>query len=356
MNQETRRAFKLLNQRPIAYYPIYRVITGSTSAGVLLSQLMYWFSKMDDREFYKTDGEIMDETHLTEKELRNAKKTLKYSGFVRIYPKCVNGSPPKTHYFIDIDVLVSCVSKNKIAAGIEEMKDKEAEERRAKKSKTPIGRTSNKNDQRAKSKMTKGRKANSPKGENSIYTVDYNSRLQQETGDPVPFSESDLNDFDEQAERLKESDKFIQQQKELAKKEKSSAKKEKKSLREIEEVVLDFLRGEGMEEWKYAMGTFKGTLQQAETEVGMCLANMEKREQNYRLQKTYDMPITVISELRMWYGVQWVQERGKNSLNQNSTKNANSKTSRNAKTPIVNMETVVTALELLEREDELYGG
>ncbi len=33
-----------LNQRPIAYYPIYVNITGSICAAIALSQLMYWFS------------------------------------------------------------------------------------------------------------------------------------------------------------------------------------------------------------------------------------------------------------------------------------------------------------------------
>jgi len=66
---------KELNQRPISYYPIYRKLTGSTTAGLLLSQLMYWFSKKE--KFYKIDSEIMEETLLTKKELENAKKIIK---------------------------------------------------------------------------------------------------------------------------------------------------------------------------------------------------------------------------------------------------------------------------------------
>jgi hypothetical protein len=56
---------KILNQKPIAYYPIYRQITGSTTAGILLSQLMYWFSVKD--KFYKTDADIIEETMLTKR-------------------------------------------------------------------------------------------------------------------------------------------------------------------------------------------------------------------------------------------------------------------------------------------------
>jgi len=87
---------KLLNQKPIAYYPIYRQITGSTTAGILLSQLMYWFSKKD--KFYKTDKEIREETLLTEKELKSAKSKLKKLSFIEITRE---GIPAKTYYQIN---------------------------------------------------------------------------------------------------------------------------------------------------------------------------------------------------------------------------------------------------------------
>jgi hypothetical protein len=89
-------ALRELNQRPIAYYPIYRKITGSTTGGILLSQLMYWFAKKD--KIFKTDIEIMDETFLTKKELENAKKLIKNLSFVRV---SVEGVPAKTYYEID---------------------------------------------------------------------------------------------------------------------------------------------------------------------------------------------------------------------------------------------------------------
>jgi len=87
---------KILNQRPIAYYPIYREITGSTTAGILLSQLMYWFSKKD--KFHKVDQEIQEETLLTKKELENAKKKLKDLVFITITRE---GIPAKTYYEIN---------------------------------------------------------------------------------------------------------------------------------------------------------------------------------------------------------------------------------------------------------------
>lgn len=89
---------KLLNQRPIAYYPIYREITGSTTAGILLSQLICWFSKKD--KFYKTDKEIIEETMLTKKELEAAKKKIKKLSFIKVTRE---GIPAKTYYKIDWD-------------------------------------------------------------------------------------------------------------------------------------------------------------------------------------------------------------------------------------------------------------
>jgi hypothetical protein len=85
-----------LHQRPIAYYPLYRRITGSTAAAVALSQIMYWASKAD--VFYKTDADLLDETQLTVNELRSAKRKIKALDFISI---TVQGVPAKTVYRID---------------------------------------------------------------------------------------------------------------------------------------------------------------------------------------------------------------------------------------------------------------
>ena len=93
-----------LNQRPIAVYPIYIKITGSVNAGLLLSQLMYWYGAMNGRIFYKTDAEIMEETCLSESELRTAKNKLKSMSFIEIKAK---GVPAKTYYSINAEKLIS---------------------------------------------------------------------------------------------------------------------------------------------------------------------------------------------------------------------------------------------------------
>jgi hypothetical protein len=41
MKEESIKAMlRAINQRPIAYYPVYRDVTGSTTAAILLSQVL----------------------------------------------------------------------------------------------------------------------------------------------------------------------------------------------------------------------------------------------------------------------------------------------------------------------------
>lgn len=85
-----------LNQRPIAYYPVYRDITKSSLSAILLSQLMYWFSKKN--KFYKEDLDIREETRLTENEFRGAKNKIKNLSFIKVTRE---GIPGRTYYEID---------------------------------------------------------------------------------------------------------------------------------------------------------------------------------------------------------------------------------------------------------------
>lgn len=99
-----KETLKLLNQRPIAYYPVYRDVTGSTTAGILLSQLMYWFSKKD--KIHKLDADILTETLLTENELRSAKNKIKKTDFITVTRE---GIPAKTYYEIDWEKYQTCL-------------------------------------------------------------------------------------------------------------------------------------------------------------------------------------------------------------------------------------------------------
>jgi hypothetical protein len=107
-NISTKILARAYRQRPIVYLPIYRQITGSTTAGIMLSQLMYWHDKMGGKEFWKTDEEIRNETGLTIKELKLAKKRIKSLSFISIERK---GVPCRTFYTIDEDGMNDCVIK-----------------------------------------------------------------------------------------------------------------------------------------------------------------------------------------------------------------------------------------------------
>ena len=97
-----------LNQRPIAVYPVYIKLTGSVNAGLLLSQIMYWYGAVNGRTFYKSDAEIMEETMLSVNELRHAKARLKQMSFIKI---TLHGVPAKTHYTIDDKLLFSQINE-----------------------------------------------------------------------------------------------------------------------------------------------------------------------------------------------------------------------------------------------------
>lgn len=99
--------FLALNQKPIAYYPIYRQLAKSTTGGILLSQIMYWSSAMKGEEFYKTDKDLMQETGLSTDELRLAKSNLKKLSFVSLKLK---GIPAKTFWNIDYDLLFQSIN------------------------------------------------------------------------------------------------------------------------------------------------------------------------------------------------------------------------------------------------------
>ena len=96
----------LCNYKPILYYPIYREITGSITAGILLSQLIYWFNVKF--KFFKTDKELREEIGLSENEFRSAKKKIKNLDFISVKKE---GLPAKTWYEIDWEKYQSCLVK-----------------------------------------------------------------------------------------------------------------------------------------------------------------------------------------------------------------------------------------------------
>jgi len=107
MNDQTSALLRAYSEHPIAYFPVYAKITGSITAGVLLSQILYWWHKMDEREFYKTDQDFADELVMGFYEVRGAKKKLIEVGLITVEGK---GPLKKTHYTVHEDRLVELIA------------------------------------------------------------------------------------------------------------------------------------------------------------------------------------------------------------------------------------------------------
>src|SRR3712207_2309511 len=80
VNQPLKHAIEtLLTDRPVAYHPIITRVVGSATAGIFLSQLLYWTPRTQDPEgwVYKTQEDILEETGLTRSEQETARRVLR---------------------------------------------------------------------------------------------------------------------------------------------------------------------------------------------------------------------------------------------------------------------------------------
>ena len=125
---------KGLSIRPVSYYKVYKEVAGSTVAGIMLSQLIYWFTATNKDVIWKIDEDWIDELDLSEGEIRSGKSKLKLLNFLEI--KAV-GSPAKTHYKIDWDLLAVAVENGTISMAKKkeqrEVKKREKADKRASK-------------------------------------------------------------------------------------------------------------------------------------------------------------------------------------------------------------------------------
>jgi len=83
--------------RPIAYNPVFKRITGSTVAGIFLSQGWYWSKRHleNDGWFYKSQKEWEEETGLTRSEQETARKHCLRVGVIQ---EKLKGVPATMHY------------------------------------------------------------------------------------------------------------------------------------------------------------------------------------------------------------------------------------------------------------------
>lgn len=98
--------FDALSDKPIAFHPIFARISGGATAGLLLSQLVFWDKVSNGQEFYKTVDKITEETTLTRWEQETAIKDLKFRKFITVELK---GIPAKRHFKINKSAIIEAI-------------------------------------------------------------------------------------------------------------------------------------------------------------------------------------------------------------------------------------------------------
>lgn len=104
---------RLTGQANVLTIPVLFIdFAGSLDAALLLSQILYWSDRTEDREgwFYKTYGQWKDELRLTEYEVRKAARHLVDLGAIEVEVRRAAGSPT-VHYRISDNFSVSILKK-----------------------------------------------------------------------------------------------------------------------------------------------------------------------------------------------------------------------------------------------------
>ena len=91
--------------KPIAFHRIFVTITGSVTAALMLSQLVYWTPRTDedaDGWIYKTRNDWFEEIGLSRDEQETARKVLRKKGLI---DEQLKGVPAKLYYRVNLDAL-----------------------------------------------------------------------------------------------------------------------------------------------------------------------------------------------------------------------------------------------------------
>ena len=83
---------------------------GSIEGAILLNQMLYWSSRTEDGEFWKTYEQWREETSLSQYQVRKYVKQFQDMGFLEVSFKKENGTPV-LHYKLDIDKLLHKISE-----------------------------------------------------------------------------------------------------------------------------------------------------------------------------------------------------------------------------------------------------
>lgn len=99
-----------LLERPIAFHRIFAKLTGSVTAGIMLSQAYYWSKnetvKQRDGWFYKGRAEWTAETTLTRYEQESARAKLRKAGF---WFEDIRDHPARLYFKVDMNLLAEAV-------------------------------------------------------------------------------------------------------------------------------------------------------------------------------------------------------------------------------------------------------
>ncbi len=100
----------LLHDRPIAYHAALARTLGSATAGIFLSQLLYWTprSQSNDGWIWKTQDQIYEETALTRWEQETARKTLRRVGVIE---ERRAGVPARLYFQVQMSILTRLLAE-----------------------------------------------------------------------------------------------------------------------------------------------------------------------------------------------------------------------------------------------------
>jgi len=101
---------RVLSTRPIAFNPDLARSLGSAKAGLLLSQLLFWWEKgRNPNWIYKTIDEMEEETTLSRCEQDNAIKICKNYGLLETK---LEGIPAKRHFKLNIQKIIKLLESS----------------------------------------------------------------------------------------------------------------------------------------------------------------------------------------------------------------------------------------------------
>lgn len=106
----TMEAFKALLGRPIAFHRSFATISGSVTAGLMLSQAYYWSDKTKDPDgwFWKTQEQWEEETGLGRYEQETARKQLVQRGLMQ---ECRRGIPARLYFRLNFPAIVHAMNQ-----------------------------------------------------------------------------------------------------------------------------------------------------------------------------------------------------------------------------------------------------